>query len=106
MGTTMAFKLIVFSLLLPVSSCFVVEVVSFRWSGFGMGKFQIHKLWNGLHSRGLLSRRLGHSVSPRVRLGRDRVIGTHIPALGRGIGGMSGFLVTFSNKQIWRKMAT
>src|SRR6266496_5419652 len=95
----MALGLVMFSLvplLLPVSLGLIVEIVGLRGSGLGMGKFKVHKLGNGLHSRGLLSRRSGHSVSPRVRLGRDRVIGTHIPALGRGIGGMSGFLVTFS----------
>src|SRR6266496_6278017 len=95
----MAFELVMFSLLpllLPVSSGLIMEVVSFRGSGLGMGKFKVHKLGNGLHSRGLLSRRSGHSVSPRVRLGRDRVIGTHIPALGRGIGGMSSFIFTLT----------
>src|SRR6266496_1855407 len=95
----MAFELVMFSLLpllFPVSSGLIMEVVSFRGSGLEMGKFKIHKLRDGLHSRGLLSRRLGLSVSPRVRLGRDLVTGTHIPALGRGIGGMSGHMVTLT----------
>src|SRR6266568_2408795 len=95
----MVLELVVFSLvslLLPISGGFIVEVVGFRGSRLRMGKFKIHKLWNGLHSRGLLSRRLGHSDSSRGRRGRDRVAGTHFPALGRGIGGMSGPLVTLA----------
>src|SRR6266496_2683724 len=99
LGMAMALELVMFSLvplLLPVSLGLVVEIVSFRGSGLGMGKFNVHELGNGLHSRGLLSRRLGLSVSSRGRGERDRVTGTHIPALGRGIGGMSGFMVTLS----------
>ncbi len=95
----MALELVMFSLvplLLPVSLGLIVEIVGFRGSGLGMGKFNVHKLGNGLHSRGLLSRRLGLSVSSRGRGGRDRVTGAHIPALGRGIGGMSGSMVTLS----------
>ena len=95
----MALGLVMFSLvplLLPVSLGLVVEIVSFRGSGLGMGKFNVHELGNGLHSRGLLSRRLGLSVSSRGRGERDRVTGTHIPALGRGIGGMSGSMVTLA----------
>jgi len=95
----MALELVMFSLvplLLPVSLGFIMEIVGFRGSGLRMGKFQIHKLGNGLHSRGLLSRRLGLSVSSRGRGGRDRVTGTHFPALGRGNGGTSGPLVTLA----------
>src|SRR6266496_6641024 len=95
----MALELVMFSLvplLLPVSLGLVVEIVGLRGSGLGMGKFNVHKLGNGLHSRGLLSRRLGLSVSSRVRGGRDRVTGTHIPASGRGIGEMTDFMVTLT----------